>query len=58
MPERTTTIRLTDDDQEVIDALQKKTGIQSLTDLIRFALRIMAQTENVAGFGRPAPKKR
>lgn len=55
MPGRTTTIRLTDDDQAVIAALQKHTGIQSTTELIRYALRITAQRSGVAGFGPSRP---
>jgi Arc/MetJ-type ribon-helix-helix transcriptional regulator len=70
MPERTTTIRLTEQDQKVIDELQEFTGIQSVTELIRLALRELARQNGVAEFGasniikrlrqggtRPKPKK-
>lgn len=39
MADKTTTIRLTDDDQECVAALRKRTGVQSMADVLRLALR-------------------
>jgi hypothetical protein len=50
MPDRITTIRLTTEDDEVIAALSKHTGIQSTTELIRYALRMAAQQAGVGGY--------
>lgn len=40
-------IRWRPEDQELIAALQKKTGIGSMTDLARLALRALAQKEGI-----------
>lgn len=58
MPERTTTIRLTEQDQRLIDELQEFTGIQSMTDLIRFAIRELARKEGVGEYGASLIAKR
>lgn len=38
-----TTIRLADDDRDLIDVLKRRYGIASTTQLIRVALRMMAE---------------
>ena len=39
MADKTTTIRLTDDDQECVAALSKRTGIRSTTEVLCYSLR-------------------
>jgi len=41
---RQTQIRLTPDDETIVDFLRQNTGIQSLTELIRVALRDYARS--------------
>jgi hypothetical protein len=57
MPERTTTIRLTDSDQAVLDELQEFTGIQSTTEIIRLALRELARQKGLASAGAQKKSK-
>ena len=40
-------IRFTPDDVRLLDRLQKKTGVQSRADIVRLALRALAQKEGV-----------
>lgn len=41
-----TTIRLSDEDKVLIAALKQRYGVQSTTQLIRLALRLMGDREN------------
>jgi len=43
-----TTVRWTDSDSELLALLQEKTGIVSMSDLVRQAIRALAQKEGVA----------
>ena len=42
-----TTVRFTAQDLELLDALQKKTGIVSRTEILRRAIRALAEQEKV-----------
>ena len=56
-----TAVRFTPDDLELLDALQRKTGIQSRTDVLRMAIRALAEAHGVtiepAKPQRPKPKR-
>jgi metal-responsive CopG/Arc/MetJ family transcriptional regulator len=47
MPQQTT-VRFTDEDIELLDAIQKRTGIVSRAEVLRRAIRVMAAQEGVA----------
>lgn len=49
-------IRLTTQDLELLSALQVKTGIGNRTDVIRLAIRRLAEMEGVVPI--PPPKKK
>lgn len=51
MPKQITTIRLSDEDRALIEELKRRFGISSTTQLIRVALRLMAE-------GKPINDKR
>ncbi len=50
-------IRFTDEDIALIAALMAKTGIGNRTDVVRLAVRKLAQAEGVI-LPKPKPKKR
>ncbi len=50
-------IRFTDEDIELLAALMAKTGIGNRTDVVRLAVRKLAQAEGVP-LPKPKPKKR
>jgi hypothetical protein len=54
MPQQTT-VRFTEQDLALLAALQEKTGIVSRTEILRRAIRVLAERENVAL--RSAPGK-
>jgi Arc/MetJ-type ribon-helix-helix transcriptional regulator len=51
-------IRLTDEDLAIIASLQERTGIGNRTDVIRLALRRLADAEGVQLAHKPKPKRR
>lgn len=51
MPEKTT-VRFNEEDLALLDAIQKKTGILSRSEVLRLAIRALAEQEGVQ------PKKR
>ena len=53
MPQQTT-VRFTEQDLALLAALQEKTGIVSRTEILRRAIRILAEREKVALPSRPA----
>jgi hypothetical protein len=53
MPQQTT-VRFTDEDLLLLDALQAKTGIVSRAEILRRAIRVFAEQEQVA----PRPRER
>lgn len=53
MPQQTT-VRFTDEDLALLDALQAKTGIVSRAEILRRAIRVFAEHENVV----PGPRAR
>ena len=48
-----TTVRFTAQDLELLDALQKKTGIVSRTEILRRAIRALAEQEKVRSPAQP-----
>jgi hypothetical protein len=48
-----TTIRLTEEDREIFDKLRKLTGLESITAMIRLAIR-----ESLAAREAPKPRRR
>jgi hypothetical protein len=50
-------IRFTDEDIALLAALMAKTGIGNRTDVVRLAVRKLAQSEGV-DLPKPRPKKR
>jgi metal-responsive CopG/Arc/MetJ family transcriptional regulator len=42
-----TTVRFTDQDLALLDAIQKKTGIVSRTEILRRAIRLLAEQERI-----------
>ena len=53
-----TTVRFTDQDLALLDALQQKTGIVSRTEILRRAIRVLAEHEKVGTMrSRPARKR-
>ena len=53
MPQQTT-VRFTDEDLALLDALQAKTGIVSRAEILRRAIRVLADQEHVT----PTPRRR
>ena len=55
-----TALRLTPIDLDILDALRLKTGIQTRTELMRLAIRRLAQSEGVdaMALSKPAEKTR
>lgn len=53
MPQQTT-VRFTDEDLALLDALQAKTGIVSRAEILRRAIRVFAEQEHVI----PGPRGR
>ena len=53
MPQQTT-VRFTDEDLALLDALQSKTGIVSRSEILRRAIRALAEQEEVI----PPPRQR
>ena len=53
MPQQTT-VRFTDEDLALLDALQAKTGIVSRAEILRRAIRVFAEQEHVI----PSPRGR
>jgi hypothetical protein len=51
-------IRLTDEDLSIIAGLQARTGIGNRTDVIRLALRRLAEAEGVQLPHKPKSKRR
>lgn len=51
---RQTTVRFTDEDLALLDALQSKTGIVSRSEILRRAIRAFAEQEEVI----PPPRQR
>ncbi len=43
-----TTVRFTKDDLALLSAIQRKTGIVSRTEILRRAIRVLAEREEVA----------
>lgn len=46
MPQQTT-VRFTDEDIALLDAIQERTGIVSRAEILRRAIRVMAEQEGV-----------
>lgn len=46
MPQQTT-VRFTDEDIALLDAIQERTGIVSRSEILRRAIRVMAEQEGV-----------
>jgi len=46
MPQQTT-VRFTDEDLALLDALQSKTGIVSRSEILRRAIRVLAEKEEI-----------
>jgi Arc/MetJ-type ribon-helix-helix transcriptional regulator len=57
MPQQTT-VRFTDEDIALLDALQQRTGIVSRAEVLRRAIRVLAQQEGVPLKATPKPRKR
>jgi metal-responsive CopG/Arc/MetJ family transcriptional regulator len=51
-----TTVRFTEQDLALLDAIQQKTGIVSRTEILRRAIRLLAEHENVE-LGRRGGKR-
>lgn len=57
MPHQTT-VRFTEQDLAVLDAIQRKTGIVSRTEILRRAIRALAEQEDVAAQPRARVRTR
>lgn len=57
MPQ-STTVRFTDQDLVLLEAIQKKTGIVSRAEILRRAIRALAEQEGVPAIGAPKPRTR
>ena len=53
-----TTVRFTDQDIALLAALQRKTGIVSRTEVLRRAIRLLAEQERVSVSPARAPRQR
>lgn len=53
-----TTVRFTDQDLALLDALQQKTGIVSRTEILRRAIRVLAEHEKVGTTSSGSARKR
>jgi hypothetical protein len=53
-----TTVRFTEQDLALLDAIQEKTGIVSRTEVLRRAIRVLADHEKVPAARRQAAPKR
>lgn len=56
MPQQTT-VRFTDEDLALLDALQAKTGIVSRAEILRRAIRVFAEHEQVTAALRGRRRK-
>jgi metal-responsive CopG/Arc/MetJ family transcriptional regulator len=56
MPQQTT-VRFTDEDLALLDALQAKTGIVSRAEILRRAIRVFAEQERVTSGPRGRQRK-
>jgi hypothetical protein len=56
MPQQTT-VRFTDEDLALLDALQAKTGIVSRAEILRRAIRVFAENEQVTAAPRGRQRK-
>jgi metal-responsive CopG/Arc/MetJ family transcriptional regulator len=57
MPQ-TTTVRFTDDDLRLLEAIQEKTGIVSRSEVLRLAIRALAAQEGVPAVQRRGKRGR
>ncbi|MDX2055675.1 MAG: ribbon-helix-helix protein, CopG family [Polyangiaceae bacterium] len=57
MPQQTT-VRFTDEDVALLDAIQQRTGILSRAEILRRAIRLLAEREGVASSAIPRKLKR
>ncbi len=55
---RQTTVRFTEQDLALLDALQQKTGIVSRTEILRRAIRLLAEQEKVPAARSAVARKR
>ena len=53
-----TTVRFTQQDLALLDAIQEKTGIVSRTEILRRAIRVLAEHEKVTTARRQGPRGR
>jgi metal-responsive CopG/Arc/MetJ family transcriptional regulator len=53
-----TTVRFTEQDLALLDAIQEKTGIVSRTEILRRAIRMLAEHEKVATSRRSVVRPR
>lgn len=53
-----TTVRFTDQDLALLDAIQRKTGIVSRTEVLRRAIRLLAEQESVQPGRRESKRAR
>jgi metal-responsive CopG/Arc/MetJ family transcriptional regulator len=53
-----TTVRFTEQDLALLDAIQAKTGIVSRTEILRRAIRVLAEHEKVATTRRQVARTR
>lgn len=53
-----TTVRFTDQDLALLDALQQKTGIVSRTEILRRAIRVLAEQEKIPATRSAVSRKR
>jgi metal-responsive CopG/Arc/MetJ family transcriptional regulator len=53
-----TTVRFTEQDLALLDAIQRKTGIVSRTEILRRAIRALAEQEDVASQPRARGRAR